>query len=555
MINRKRKILVCSEAVFSKTGFGKYYNEIITRLYNTNKFEIADFSGYAKINDPRNYSIPWKFYTNCVEPNDPRQNEYLSDPTNNFGRWRFNKVLLDFRPDIVFSCKDIWMDLHIMDSPLRKFFHFAWMPTTDSEPIRSEWIEYMIGADAIFAYNDWSLNVMKEQSGGKINAIKSAPPGIDPTIFFPAINKIEQKKKMMFKPDINIIGMVARNQKRKLFPDLFIAFERFLNHCYSENNKELAEKTYLFLHTSYPDAGWAIPLLLKERNISHKVLFSYVCKDCKKWFPAFFSDARTVCPFCNNLSACMPNVEVGVDEKQLADIYRCFDLYSHLAICGGFEMPIVEAAACGIPCCSSNATAMIDVIKKVNGIPLKIREVFRELETGANRTYTDVDYVVNTWYDFLTSSDKYKQEMSDKARQGVLDNYTWDATAKIWEDYLENCELTGEQGRWDSPPNIIYPRINNDFEKLSNKDFIKYLVCDIMNKPEDLYKFKTMHLLSVLNYGAEIDGRKITKINRNQVHQAYLNLVAQHNYYEEIRCGIRQLPKEDFIEYANMRIK
>jgi DNA modification methylase len=42
--------------------------------------------------------------------------------------------------------------------------------------------------------------------------------------------------------------------------------------------------------------------------------------------------------------------------------------------------------------------------------------------------------------------------------------------------------------------------IGKDFGNKSDKqDFIKYLVCDIMNKPEDLYKFKTMHLLSVLN--------------------------------------------------------
>lgn len=552
----KRKILAVSEKVWSKTGFSKYYKEILTRLYDSGKFEIADLSCYSSINDSGNYNIPWKFYCNSISPNDPRHKQFMSDQTAVFGSWRFNEVLLDFKPDVVFSARDFWYDTFILTSPLRKYYHFAWAPTCDSEPVKPEWIEDIISADAIFAYNDWSLNVMKEQSNGKANTIRSVYPGVNPDIFSPVPNKEIQKKKMMFKPDIYLIGMVARNQKRKLFPDLFIAFEKFLNYCHDCGNDELAKKTFLFLHTSFPDnQSWNIPLLLKERNISHKVLFSYICRDCKKWFPAFFSDARTVCPFCGALSCCLSNTEVGVSEEELADIYRCFDLYSHLHLAAGAEMPIIEAAACGVYCMASDNTAVCDIIRRLNGLPLKLAHTFRELETGAYRHYTDVDNVVKQWYDYLTSSDDNKKEKENKVRQGVLEFFTWNRTYKIWEDYLENCHLTGLQGKWNSPPNIIRPKINPDFEKLSNKDFVKYLTTDILHKAEDLYKFKTLHLLSVLNYGAEIDGRKIRQIKREEVHKGYLNLVAQHNYYEEIRCGMRQLPKEDYLEYANLRMK
>ena len=553
MNKHKRKILAISERVESKTGFSKYYKEILSRLHATDKFEIADLSCYSIIDDPNLFSIPWKLYCNTVSPQDPRFKEYQSSPENIWGRWRFDKTLLDFRPDITLSCRDLWFDSYILKSPLRRFFHFAYMPTTDSSPVRPEWIEDIIEADAIFAYNDWALEIMREESGGKANIIKSAPPGIDPTIFFPAPNKIEQKKKMMLKPDIYLIGMFSRNQKRKLFPDLFIGFEKFLNLCYEKGNKELAQKTNLFIHTSYPDAGWNIPLLLKERNISHKVLFSYICRNCKKWFPAYYSDAKTICPFCDGV-AVMPNVELGVDENQLAEIYRCLDLYSHLAIAGGFEMCIVEAAGCGVPCMASENTSMIDVIKKVNGLPLKLAHTFRELETGAYRHYTDIDYMVQKWYQFFTVPNEYRKVQEELARQGVLDNYTWDKTAKIWEDYLENCELKGLQGKWNSPPEFIQPRIRTDFNELSNKDFVRYLILDILQRPSELYKLRTLHLLSVLNYGAEVDGRKIRQIKREEIHNAYINMVKNHNYCEEIRCGLRPLPREDFIEYANMRM-
>lgn len=557
-MSNKRKILLLGENPAACSGFGKYNKEVMTRLYNSNKFELAELSCYSTIEDQRLYNIPWKLYCNAVKSGDNRFAEYNRNPVNNFGNWRLEKTLLDFRPDILIGYRDFWMDSYIFDSPLRPYFHFVWMPTCDSSPIKQEWVSNICDADAIFAYNDWSLEVMKVETNNKANIIRSAFPGIDPDIFSPASNKTEQKKKMMFPPDINLIGMVARNQKRKLFPDLFVAFNKFLNICYKLGHDDLAQKTFLFLHTSYPDAGWDIPLLLKEQNISHKVFFSYICKDCKKWFPSLFSDARTVCPFCGNLSAVLPNVELGINEQELAEIYKCFDIYTQIMIAAGAEMPIIEAAACGVYCMASDNTAVIDIIRKVNGEPLKIAHTFRELETGAYRHYTDIDNLAHRWHIYLSAIKafpKEKEKRENNTRESTLKYFTWDRTAKIWEDYLENCLLTGTQGKWNSPPKIIYPRINKSFEKMSNLEFVEYLFCDIIQKPEKFYKYEGQNLLSILNYGAEINGRRVIYINRQDIHNKFINLVNMYNQCEEIRCGIRQLPKEDFIEHANLRTK
>jgi len=444
------------------------------------------------------------------------------------------------------------------DSPLRPYYHLSWMPTCDSSPIKEEWIQHLTEIDSIFAYNDWSLQTMIDESGGKIKSICSAPPAIDPTIFFPASNKQEHKQKMGFDPNINLIGMVARNQVRKLYPDLFIAFNKFLNQCLKLEHNDLAQNTFLFCHTSYPDAGWDLPLLLKEQNISHKVYFSYVCRSCHKWFPSLFCDARTFCPHCHNLTAVMPNVEVGVDERQLADIYKCLDIYTQLSIAGGFEMPIVEAAACGCYCMASDNTAMSDVIRKVNGLPLKLAHTFRELGTGAYRHYTDIENLAHRWHIYLTAikafpEQKIKQEK--ETVEGVLKHYTWQNTCKIWENYFENCELTGLQGKWNSPPRMINVRINKDFEKMSNIQFVEYLYRDILNKPEKLNKYDGLQLLSILNYGAEIDGRKVIPVTRKMVHDKFIKLAVMYNQCEEIRCGISQLPREDFLDYANIRMQ
>ena len=43
--------------------------------------------------------------------NDQERKIYDSNPNNAFGLWRFNHVVLDFKPDIVLTYRDPWMDM------------------------------------------------------------------------------------------------------------------------------------------------------------------------------------------------------------------------------------------------------------------------------------------------------------------------------------------------------------------------------------------------------------------------------------------------------------
>ena len=68
-----------------------------------------------------------------------------------------------------------------------------------------------------------------------------------------------------------------RNQKRKLIPELLYSFRQTLDTL-EKDNYDLGKKLYLYLHTSYPDAGWDIPELLKQTRLANKVLFTYFCR-------------------------------------------------------------------------------------------------------------------------------------------------------------------------------------------------------------------------------------------------------------------------------------
>ena len=118
-----KKVLIVNEFSGLATGYSIYGKEVISRLYKTGKYHIAEFSSYIAPDDLRIGDFPWKIYANMPMSNDKEGHEiYKEHRENQWGRARFEEVLLDFRPDIVLSWRDIYMDKFIFTTPLRKYF-------------------------------------------------------------------------------------------------------------------------------------------------------------------------------------------------------------------------------------------------------------------------------------------------------------------------------------------------------------------------------------------------------------------------------------------------
>ena len=147
--------------------------------------------------------------------------------------------------------------------------------------------------------------------------------------------------------------------------------------------------------------GWDIPELLNQYEVANHVLFSYLCKQCGNVECSTFSGPQKCCSKCLSKSAAFPTVSQGVSEEQLSDIYNLFDLYVQYAICEGFGMPQIEAAACGIPIFSVNYSAMEDVVNKLEATPINVGSYFKELETEAIRVYPDENDFVSKMVDFI----------------------------------------------------------------------------------------------------------------------------------------------------------
>lgn len=550
MPDKKLKILMVSEASFLSSGFGTYAKEILSRLHATGKYDIAELACYGKVNDPKDRDIHWRYYANAVDNDDPRAQQYNSSMENQFGRWRFERTLLDFRPDVVIDVRDYWMNSYQQFSPLRPFFHWILMPTVDSAPQQEEWIDTFLHADAIFTYSDFGRDTLLSQSNNKINYIDTTSPGVNLNTFKPLDNRVAIKETMGLAGNF-VIGSIMRNQKRKLIPELFSALRKLINQLKSENNP-LASKIFLYLHTSYPDAGWDLPQLLKEYEVGNRVLFTYSCKNCGFFRPCLYQHPLSYCPKCGAKALSMPNVSSGLSQEDLNTIINMFDLYVQYAICEGFGMPQVEAASAGVPVASVNYSAMSDVVAKLNGYPIKVNQFFKELETKAIRVYPDNDHLVNIIKEYINLPELLKEQKRYETRKLTEKHYNWDNIAKRWEAYLDNIQLTGLQGQWSAHLSPIKPKTplsgdNNPYDALMN------WVSTNMPGHQLESSMTLLNMIRDLDYGFTLNGMQTQNFNIDNVKQTVETMINNHNMATFAKDHPEKMPEEDFIQYANMK--
>jgi len=545
---RKKRVLFCSEATFLNTGYSTYTREILNYLYSTNKYELAELASYGEQGDPRASNIPWKFYG--VIPNNNASKEekeaYHSSPTNQFGEFRFEDVCLDFKPDIVCDIRDFWMLDFADRSPFRPFFKWCIMPTVDARPQARQWISTYASADACLTYSDWAGEVLKNQSGGKINYLGSSPPSAHPA-YQPIENTDGLRALFGINPNAKIIGTVMRNQRRKLYPDLFSAFKKLLDMV--ENKNEY----FLYCHTSYPDLGWDIPELLQEYGLSSRVLFTYICGQTNKPFVSLFRGAVAESPYTHEYCATLSNVRNGLSYEDLAKIINLFDLYVQYANCEGFGLPQVEAAACGIPVAGTDYSAMESVLRQLEGIPITPKALYKELETGCLRAVPDNDLAAQKFYEFFQLPKSIRKKIGNRTRELFLEHFQWHKSGKKWEDYFDSVEIRPDEETWKSPPRIRMPEPKPQKipEHMSAEDISTWLISKVLCEPEKLNTFMQARLIRDLMYqsstastggmyfnesSASFDGRNTRNpFNFDIAYDHFLNLCNRRNAWEHRR--------------------
>lgn len=503
-MSRKKRILLNSEFELLSSGYSKYGRNIMEKFYESEKYELATLATYVGPNDPNLAKIPYRIYPNGPSSQE-ELDEYNGKVINQFGDFRFNEVCLHFKPDIVMSFLDTWMWQHLLESPFRPFYNLAILSAIDSAPQNEDWISMFGEVDGLFTYSEWAKSLVKEQCKSQVNLVGCAPLCANLNNFKPTPQKKKHKLNFGIAENVNIVGFVSRNQPRKLFPDLLIAFRSFLDYCIKNNNPELGKNTYLLLHTSYPDNGWDIPGLLKENGLSGKTLFTYVCIKCGLVFPTFWSGARTVCPKCNNHEAGLTNTQRGISEEGLNAIYNLMDVGIQYANSEGFGAFQVEAAACGIPIMSVDYSAMSSIVRTLKGVPLNVLAYSRESATQCFRAIPDNNHLVEQLYKHLTLPESIRLKKSFEIRKLCEKHFNYDIAAKIWMDYFDSVETRPEEKTWNSPPRF-HNQVREYAPGMTNSQLVDWAIINVLGCPEKLNSFFATKLVRDLNYGAKLEG-------------------------------------------------
>jgi glycosyltransferase involved in cell wall biosynthesis len=538
----KLRILFVNEASFLSTGFGTYGLEVLNRLHKTGKYELAELASYGHPRDIRQRDFPWKYYGNMPQTKE-EESIYWNNPSYQWGEWKFEQTCLDFKPDVVWSIRDWWSDEFIERSPFRRMYQWYTMPTVDGIPQDDDWIATYTNADAIFSYSEFGKEVLSAQSSEHIKVIDIISPGVDLATFKPVKNKEEAKDSFGLEKDVFIVGTVMRNQRRKLYPDLFKSFRNLLNRL----SPEISTKTYLYCHTAYPDLGWKIPRLLKENALCSKVLFTYKCQKCENVFPSFFADSRTACNKCNGI-AVLPNSQTGITREDLSRVYNTFDIYVQYANAEGFGMPIVEAAACGLPVMVVDYSAMQDFKQTLGAIPINVLTLNRESDTHRYMAVPDNEDFVNKLEQLISLPKSMLLRNGFTARLGA-EKYSWDDTAKKWDHYFSGITPKDPLQTWASPARIHKPETKLPTQ-LHYSEFVKWGLTNLAGRPDLVNSYTYTRMVRNLNYGCAGDlvgglaynemsmfsqGLKVRKYDQQICAEELVRMCEHFNFWETKR--------------------
>lgn len=499
---RKPRILWCTESSFLNTGYSTYANEVLKRLHATGKYELFELGAYGPYNDPRAGQVPWNYMPVRPNPDNPEEcRRYGSDQINQFGAWKFEESCLWALPDIVCDYRDQWCFDFEAWSPFRPFYYWALMPACDAAPQSEGWINTFLQADAVLTYTDWAQEVLRKQSCGKLKLRGTATPGADLDTFKPKPNKRAHRAAMGIDEDCFIVGTANRNQKRKLFPDLLRAFRLFLDAA----PEDLAKKTFLYLHTSWPDLGWDIPLILTETGLGQKTLFTYMCKRCGAAYPDFFKDAKAVCRNCKNPTATLTNSGAGVSRDTLNEIFNLWDVYVQYASSEGLGIAQVEAAATGAHVFSVEYSGMEDVINKLGATPIKVKRFFRESETHCWRALPDDEDFANKLIKHLLLPEPVRARLAFETRRAVENHFTYEKAAKAWMDVYDGFALRSMNETWGSPPRYHQPApLETAPQGLTNEQFVLWGLINVAGMPELINSYLAMRMVRDLNWEATV---------------------------------------------------
>lgn len=470
----KKKILFVADSIKRKTGYATVAKNIIGRLLETDKYNIA-MLGIADI--PAQLPFPITYYTqiknhkkccnkgHVVEyrsKDDPEIKYLISDIHNplhpdqkmclkgqpeqadNYAYDSIYFVIQHFQPDIVIPINDIWGLYNINYIRNRRCFKFVPYLAIDSECMfpgldmpnprpglpKLNTIDSIKNCDKVVVFTDWAKKVINETFMTLTNTtydnMKVIPHGVDTTIWRPLQEDKKELREKFFKltDDIFLIGVVGRNQPRKML-DLSIQTLKYFIDRYEKPNR----KAYMYFHCSLEDQmGWPIDWIANYYGVLNRCIFD------KRLKPG-----------------------IGPSDEQLNELINSLDVHMLLSNSEGWGLPYLETAAAGIPNLATKYSAHGDWGKDTLMF-CKTAALIHELKTGFVKCIADTKDAAKQLSLLYNSPQLYK----DYVKKGIKigQKLDWDKVVQKWEDLLDDIDISDLKAERYKDPSI-FPASND----------------------------------------------------------------------------------------------
>jgi glycosyltransferase involved in cell wall biosynthesis len=498
---RKKRILFLTDYAGAFTGFGKQCKLLLSYLYKTNKYDIINVAQGIPKDTPQLQKYPW--VTEGVLPTDPNQiNQINQDPNlarnAAYGALEIENYVKKYKPDVIFSINDTWGSQFVVDMPFFEKVTTVCWNTFDSLPLLPDTIQK---APKIKNYWTWSDFARKEFHKHGFTHVKNQYPLVNTKNFYKLTDlKISEiKSKFGIPQDAFIIGFVFRNQLRKLINTQIEAYSIFKKH-----NPEI-KNTFLYTHTHYGE-GWDIQRLCQQYGVNPKeILCTYICKETKEYFIAPFQGQDIENPKTKRKTLITPNVNLGITDEQLNEIYNIFSLYSHPATSGACELPCMEAALTEKIITTSSYSFGEDIIELNKGsIDIKFT-FYTEHGTQFLKSQPSAFELAKIFKKVYEMKPQTKKQLELESRKWAIENYSIESNGKNIEEFIDSCPFLDEssfnfnENKILANPNAKVPPNDDDREWV--KSLYKLILArDVTDEDEGL-----LHWLQKLSQNAPKD--------------------------------------------------
>jgi len=324
---------------------------------------------------------------------------------------------LDFKADMLITLKEPWVFRYVYKDPI----NFVPTAVIDHSPVSGSITSRLAVAFKVIAISRFGQMELRKQG------IESEyiPHGVS-EVYRPLEDKVACRKMFFLEKDDFVVGIVAMNRARKMIPRMLRGYKRFL-----ELNPDA--KSHLLLWTSVvPDTRPedALPVGVADVGVN------LIPEIMELGLGSPPNDVRWFKPEEWSKLMAMGGL-LEWDPTGGWDMVKLYNTMDCLLLCSGGEgagLPLLEAAACGVPGITTDYAASPEYVGPGLVVPWKDYVIYDTY--GSRRALADIDAMAEA----LTKIYNADREKLAKKALTFAERYRWNNIIETyWKPFLNKC--------------------------------------------------------------------------------------------------------------------